>query len=89
MSILFKSEIFIMSSYLNIKRSQHSITALFTLKKWKKELQFLSTLRADMTQDEGSYSSFLDRDDWYERQRQQNAKKLDKKKFGNLLDGIP
>ena len=44
--------------------------------------------RADFTQDEGSYSRFLDRDDWYERETQARIKRLDKSKFGNLLDGI-
>jgi hypothetical protein len=29
-----------------------------------------------------------DRDEWYERQRAQQAKKLDKRKFGTLLDGV-
>ena len=52
------------------------------------EAELLETLRADVTQDEGSYSRFLDRDDWYERERQKHAKKIDKKKFGTLLDGI-
>ena len=28
-----------------------------------------SAIRADITQDEGSYSRFLDKDEWYERQR--------------------
>jgi hypothetical protein len=55
---------------------------------WDREADMYSDLRADVTQDEGSYSRFLDRDDWYERTRQTQAKKLDKKKFGNLLDGI-
>jgi hypothetical protein len=55
---------------------------------WDNEAEFFASLRADPTQDEGSYSRFLDRDEWYERQRQQQSKKLDRKKFGNLLDGI-
>jgi len=55
---------------------------------WESEADFYETLRADVTQDEGSYSRFLDRDDWYERQRQRQAKRVDKKKFGTLLDGI-
>jgi len=52
------------------------------------EAMLLESLRADVTQDEGSYSRFLDRDDWYERERLKHAKRLDKKKFGSLLDGI-
>ena len=28
-----------------------------------------SAIRADVTHDEGSYSRFLDKDEWYERQR--------------------
>lgn len=56
--------------------------------RWEKEAELSTDLRADVTQDEGSYSRFLDRDDWYERDRQKQAKKIDKKKFGNLLDGI-
>jgi hypothetical protein len=56
--------------------------------RWDQEADIYSDLRADVTQDEGSYSSFLDRDDWYERDRQSHAKKLDKKKFGTLLDGL-
>eukprot|EP00957_Ditylum_brightwellii_P045170 3424792-Ditylum_brightwellii.AAC.1 len=52
------------------------------------EADLYGDLRADVTQDEGSYSRFLDRDEWYERDRQRNAKRVDKKKFGNLLDGI-
>ena len=56
--------------------------------KWDNEAQFLETLRADVTQDEGEYSRFLDRDDWYERDRQRTAKRTKKSSFGNLLDGI-
>jgi hypothetical protein len=55
---------------------------------WETEAEFLATLRADPTQDEGSYSRFLDRDEWYERTRQNNANKLERKAFGNLLDGV-
>ena len=55
---------------------------------WESEAEFLASLRADPTQDEGSYSPFLDRDEWYERQRANQAKRIDRKKFGNLLDGI-
>jgi hypothetical protein len=52
------------------------------------EAEFLANLRADVTQDEGSYSRFLDRDDWYERERQATAKRVKKSSFGTLLDGI-
>jgi hypothetical protein len=55
---------------------------------WEQEDEFLKSLRADITQDEGSYSRFLDRDEWYERNRQRLAKRVDKSKFGNLLDDI-
>jgi hypothetical protein len=57
-------------------------------KEWEEEDEILKSLRADITQDEGSYSRFLDRDAWYERNRQRLAKRVDKSKFGNLLDGI-
>lgn len=56
--------------------------------KWESEAELLESLRADVTQDEGSYSRFLDRDDWYERDRQAVAKRVKKSSFGNLLDGI-
>jgi hypothetical protein len=56
--------------------------------KWESEAEFLETLRADVTQDEGSYSRFLDRDEWYERNRQATAKRVKKSSFGTLLDGI-
>jgi len=52
------------------------------------ESQFLESLRADITQDEGAYSRFLDRDDWYERDRQATAKRVKRSSFGTLLDGI-
>ena len=55
---------------------------------WENEADFLASLRADPTQDEGSYSRFLDRDEWYERTRRNQAKKLTRKKFGTLLDGM-
>lgn len=55
---------------------------------WDTEAELYGGLRADVTQDEGAYSRFLDRDEWYERIRQIQAKNLDKKKFGTLLDGI-
>lgn len=54
----------------------------------EEEAELYKALRADFTQDEGSYSKFLDRDDWYERETQARIKRLDKKKFGSLLDGI-
>jgi len=56
--------------------------------RWEREADFYASLRADVTQDEGSYSSYLDKDDWYEQTRTNLSKKLDKKKFGTLLDGI-
>lgn len=55
---------------------------------WETEAEFYASLRADVTQDEGSYSRFMDQDEWYARDRLAIAKKLDRKKFGNLLDGI-
>ena len=55
---------------------------------WEQEADFLGSLRADVTQDEGSYSRFLDKDDWYERERQKTAKRVNRKQFGSLLDGI-
>lgn len=33
------------------------------------ELGLLTALRADFTQDEGAYSRYLDKDEWYERDR--------------------
>ena len=56
--------------------------------RWQQEAELLESLRADVTQDEGSYSRFLDRDEWYERERQKTARRANKKKFGTLLDGI-
>jgi hypothetical protein len=56
--------------------------------RWENEAEVLESLRADVTQDEGSYSRFLDRDDWYERNRQATAKRAKRSSFGNLLDGI-
>jgi hypothetical protein len=53
---------------------------------YESEAAFLKSLRADPTQDEGSYSRFLDRDEWYERNRRRTIP--DKSKFGNLLDGV-
>jgi hypothetical protein len=55
---------------------------------WDDEARFLETLRADVTQDVGSYSRFLDRDDWYERDRQRTAERVNRSSFGNLLDGV-
>ena len=55
---------------------------------WETEAEFLESLRADVTQDEGSYSRFLDKDDWYERDRKRNANRVKKSSFGTLLDGI-
>lgn len=55
---------------------------------WEEEADLLKTLRADITQDENSYSSFLDKDEWYERQRLAAVSKLKKSNFGTLLDGI-
>jgi hypothetical protein len=57
-----------------------------TAQYYESEAAFLESLRADPTQDEGSYSRFLDRDEWYERNRRRNVP--DKSKFGNLLDGV-
>ena len=54
----------------------------------EEEAELYKALRADITQDEGAYSRFLDRDDWYERKTQARIKRLDKKKFGTLFDGI-
>lgn len=45
-------------------------------------------VRADVTQDEGSYSRFLDRDEWYERDRKRTSSRVDRSQFGTLLDGI-
>jgi hypothetical protein len=54
----------------------------------EEEAELYKSLRADITQDEGDYSRYLDRDDWYERETQARIKRLDKSKFGTLLDGI-
>mmetsp|Transcript_17405 Transcript_17405/g.25138 ORF Transcript_17405/g.25138 Transcript_17405/m.25138 type:complete len:692 (-) Transcript_17405:122-2197(-) len=56
--------------------------------RWEAEADFLENIRADVTQDEGSYSRFLDKDEWYEENNRNLAKRLNKKKFGTLLDGI-
>ena len=34
--------------------------------RWEAEAELYGALRADVTQDEGAYSRFLDRDEWYE-----------------------
>jgi hypothetical protein len=52
---------------------------------WETESDFYESLRADVTQDEGSYSSFLDRDEWYERNRRANVER-NKKRFGSLFN---
>lgn len=59
-----------------------------TAQRWEEEARFLETLRADVTQDVGAYSRFLDRDEWYERDRLKTAQRAKKSSFGNLLDGI-
>jgi hypothetical protein len=43
---------------------------------WDQEIEFYSSLRADVTQDVGTYSRFLDRDEWYERDRQRMVKRM-------------
>ena len=53
--------------------------------KWEEEASFYGSLRADVTQDEGDYSSYLDRDEWYERTRQKLADK-NRKRFRSLFD---
>jgi hypothetical protein len=55
---------------------------------WENEADLYEGLRADVTQDEGSYSRFLDKDEWYERDRLARAKRTKKSSFGTLLDGI-
>lgn len=55
---------------------------------WEQEADLYEGLRADVTQDEGSYSRFLDKDEWYERDRLARAKRTKKSSFGTLLDGI-
>ena len=44
----------------------------------KSELGLLTDLRADFTQDQGEYSAYLDKEEWYERDRRR-ALGLDKK----------
>ena len=45
---------------------------------FEEEAELYKALRADVTQDVGGYSRFLDRDDWYERETQERIKRLDK-----------
>lgn len=54
----------------------------------EEEAELYGALRADVTQDETSYSRYLDRDEWYERETRAKIKRLDKSKFGTLLDGV-
>mmetsp|Transcript_2460 Transcript_2460/g.2857 ORF Transcript_2460/g.2857 Transcript_2460/m.2857 type:complete len:190 (-) Transcript_2460:63-632(-) len=54
----------------------------------EKELTVVDGVRADVTQDEGSYSRLLDKDDWYEHDRQRTANRAKRSSFGTLLDGI-
>lgn len=56
-------------------------------KMWNEEADFYATLRADVTQDEGRYSEYLDRDEWYERTRRKISEK-NKNRFRHLLDGL-
>ena len=58
------------------------------VKQLENELKVLDVVRADVTQDEGSYSRFLDKDDWYENDRQRTANRANRSSFGTLLDGI-
>jgi hypothetical protein len=55
---------------------------------WENEAELYGSLRADVTQDEGSYNRFLDKDEWYERDRVARVKRIKKGSFGSLLDGI-
>lgn len=54
----------------------------------EEEADLYKALRADITQDESAYDRFLDRDEWYERETRARLKRLDKSKFGTLLDGV-
>jgi hypothetical protein len=54
----------------------------------EEEAELYRSLRADATQDELAYSRYLDRDEWYERETRERTKRLDKSKFGTLLDGV-
>ena len=55
---------------------------------WESEAGVYEGIRADVTQDEGSYTRFLDKDEWYERERLAQARRVNRKNFGTLLDGI-
>jgi len=50
---------------------------------WEAEANLYGSMRADVTQDEGSYSRFLDTDEWYARQ-QQKLRERNKKYFEHL-----
>lgn len=47
-------------------------------RRMEEEAEFYKSLRADSTQDESSYSRFLDRDEWYERETQARIKRMNK-----------
>jgi hypothetical protein len=51
-------------------------TSNATREYWKKEVDLYTSLRADVTQDVGSYSQYLDRDEWYERDRQRMVQRM-------------
>jgi hypothetical protein len=55
---------------------------------WQNEADLYDSLKADVTQDDGSYTRFLDKDEDYERNRRRLAARVNKKKFGPLLDGV-
>jgi hypothetical protein len=55
---------------------------------WQSEADLYDSIKADVTQDDGSYSRFLDKDEDYERNRRRLAARVNKKKFGSLLDGV-
>jgi hypothetical protein len=48
---------------------------------WENEADFQKSLRVDVTQNEGSYSSLLDKDEWYERQRMAWVSRMKKSGF--------
>merc|ERR1719232_1673688 len=50
-------------SYSSSKQQEERVNYL------KNEFEFYTSLRADVTQDEGSYDPYLDKDEAYERQR--------------------
>ncbi|KAL3773623.1 hypothetical protein ACHAW5_008210 [Stephanodiscus triporus] len=54
----------------------------------EEDAELYRSLRADATQDESAYDRYLDRDEWYERETRARIKRLDKSKFGTLLDGV-